>query len=62
MCAQMVPSFARSLISGTPPPSSTLSTELSPAMEEDTPNRRTLSVGDTHNTNLECDWLSKSDT
>lgn len=62
MCALIVPSFARSLISGTPPPSSTLSTELSPAREEDTSDRRTLLLSDAHNTNIEYDWLSKSGT
>ena len=39
--AKTVPCFARSLISGTPPPSSTLSTELSPAGEA-APHRSTL--------------------
>ncbi len=63
MRAKTAPSFARSLISGTPPPSSTLSTELSPAREEDAPHhRRTLFfLGHAHTTNLESDWLWKSD-
>lgn len=58
MRAQIMPSFARPLISGTPTPSSSISTELSPARRR--LNRAELTMEDAHNTDGKYDWLSKS--